>query len=64
MFGTTLMRVSQAKENRTMATGKKPASEAGSQLGSRSSTPAERSVAGSDLGQAPKKKKGKGKKKK
>ena len=34
-----------------MSTGKKPASEAGKELGSKSSTPAEKTVAASDLAQ-------------
>ena len=37
-----------------MTTGKKPAKEAGKELGSKKSPPAEKSVAGSDLAQAKK----------
>ena len=37
-----------------MATGKKPASKAGTELGSSKSTPAEKTVAASALSQAPK----------
>ena len=47
-----------------MPTGKKPASEAGKELGSKKSTKGEKEVAGSALAQAPKSKgggKGKGK---
>lgn len=45
----------------TMTTGKKPASNAGKELGSSKSTKAEKTVAGSALAQAPKGKGGKGK---
>lgn len=45
-----------------MATGKKPASDAGKPLGDKKSTPKEKEVAASDLAQA-KKSKDKGKKK-
>jgi hypothetical protein len=38
-----------------MATGKRPASKAGKELGSKRSTAEERIVAGSDLAQAPRK---------
>jgi hypothetical protein len=41
-----------------LATGKKDASLAGKQLGGKKSTPAQKSVAGSDLSQAKGKKKG------
>jgi len=42
-----------------MATGKKPAKEAGKELGSKKSSRAEKTVAGSDLAQAKKHPKGK-----
>jgi hypothetical protein len=42
-----------------MTTGKKPAKEAAKELASKKSTPAEKSVAGSDLAQAKKHPKGK-----
>ena len=45
----------------TMTTGKKPASNAGKELGSSKSTKAEKTVAGSALAQAPKGKGGKSK---
>ena len=42
-------------EERDMATGKKPASDAGKQLGNKGSTSKEKEVAASALSQAPKK---------
>ena len=42
-------------EERDMATGKKPASDAGKQLGTKGSTAKEKEVAASALSQAPKK---------
>ena len=49
------------REMTNMATGKKPASNAGKELGSSKSTKAEKTVAGSALSQAPKGKGGRGK---